>query len=350
MQNILIENTLMKWLFLLTNVRKSNSNKYFIIGVPALRFKELITEITAGHRVEKMWVGQYGLPTQKRIEHGQQIIGEWNSQYNIWVVDHSKRMTSGIGESSETEIEVTSKLIPHPFVGEFRNQFGRSSDLPDGYQDLPQEEFDELLQRKYHGPQEFRIMTLTLQERMMFTEQQKVKGHTVSWVQKVPEGIGSEINMQDFYIWLMHTFNTAIISDSTQSKGGASIWKKLAKDPRVDMFGYSPEGKGKFSQVDAEGDADLWDTWTRDDQEIVDQANSARKSAWGTIEIDKAVWQVHKDWNEGKISKEEAKQKEAEMRQQEMDIRQAANDSRDETEYTRRNQIFIVPSNRSMHS
>ena len=38
------------------------------------------------------------------------------------------------------------------------------------------------------------------------------------------------------------------------------------------------------------------------------------------------------------------------MRQQEMDIRQAVYDARDETEYTRRNQIFIVPSNRSMHS
>jgi len=307
-----------------------------------LRFKELITEITAGHRVEKMWVGQYGLPTQKRIEHGQQIIGEWNSKYNIWVVAHNP--------GADTELEVTTKPIPHPFIGEFRKQFGQSSDLPDGYEDLPQEEFDRLLQRKYDGPREYRVMTLTLIEEVMVTDDNKVYGKRVSWVQKTPEGAGSEINMVEFYIWLMNTFNTAIVSDYTQSKGGASIWKKLAKDPRVDMFGYSPEGKGKFSQVDAEGDADLWDTWTRDDKEIVDQAQSARKSAWGTTELDQAVWQVHKDWNEGKISKEEAKQKEAEMRQQEMDIRQAVYDARDETEYTRRNQIFIVPSNRSMHS
>lgn len=307
-----------------------------------MRFKELITEITAGHRVEKMWVGQYGLPTQKRIEHGQQIIGEWNSKYNIWVVAHNP--------GADTELEVTTKPIPHPFIGEFRKQFGQSSDLPDGYEDLPQEEFDRLLQRKYDGPREYRVMTLTLIEEVMVTDDNKVYGKRVSWVQKTPEGAGSEINMVEFYIWLMNTFNTAIVSDYTQSKGGASIWKKLAKDPRVDMFGYSPEGKGKFSQVDAEGDADLWDTWTRDDKEIVDQAQSARKSAWGTTELDQAVWQVHKDWNEGKISKEEAKQKEAEMRQQEMDIRQAVYDARDETEYTRRNQIFIVPSNRSMHS
>ena len=307
-----------------------------------MRFKELITEITAGHRVEKMWVGQYGLPTQKRIEHGQQIIGEWNSKYNIWVVAHNP--------GADTELEVTTKPIPHPFIGEFRKQFGQSSDLPDGYEDLPQEEFDRLLHRKYDGPREYRVMTLTLIEEVMVTDDNKVYGKRVSWVQKTPEGAGSEINMVEFYIWLMNTFNTAIVSDYTQSKGGASIWKKLAKDPRVDMFGYSPEGKGKFSQVDAEGDADLWDTWTRDDKEIVDQAQSARKSAWGTTELDQAVWQVHKDWNEGKISKEEAKQKEAEMRQQEMDIRQAVYDARDETEYTRRNQIFIVPSNRSMHS
>ena len=68
---------------------------------------------------------------------------------------------------------------------------------------------------------------------------QSIDGHRVHFVQKVPEGVGSDINMVDFYIWLINKLSTAIISDSKQSKGGASIWKRLASDPRVDVFAYS---------------------------------------------------------------------------------------------------------------
>ena len=101
-----------------------------------MRFKEIISEITANHPVGQMWPGQYGLPMDKRVQQGQQMIGEWNSKYNIWVVAHNP--------GSDTELEVTTKPIPHPFKGEFRKQFGQSSDLQDGYEDLTQEEFDRL--------------------------------------------------------------------------------------------------------------------------------------------------------------------------------------------------------------
>ena len=72
--------------------------------------------------------------------------------------------------------EVTTKPIPHPFIGEFRKQFGKDSSFPVGYEDLPQEEFDELLQRKYDGPREYRVMTLTLIEEVMETDENKVYG------------------------------------------------------------------------------------------------------------------------------------------------------------------------------
>jgi len=310
-----------------------------------LRFKEIISEITANHPVGQMWPGQYGLPMDKRVQQGQQMIGEWNSKYNIWVTSHNP--------GADTELEVTTKPIPHPFIGEFRKQFGQSSDLPDGYEDLPQEEFDRLLQRKYDGPREYRVMTLTLIEEVMETDDNKVYGKRVSWVQKTPEGVGSEINMVEFYIWLMNTFNTAIISDYTQSKGGTSIWNKLAKDPRVDMFAYKEGGiwnKGKFSQVDAEGDADAWDTWTRDDQDIVDQARATRKKAWGTTNIHDAIWNARVEYEEGNMSEEEFKAKEKEIIDLENRLRQESEEARNDIEYTRHNLLFIVPSNRSMHS
>jgi hypothetical protein len=140
-----------------------------------------------------------------------------------------------------------------------------------------------------------------------------------------------------------------MISDSKQSKGGASIWKRLASDPRVNVFGYSP-ATSKISQVDDEGDADLWDTWAGSDKEIVDQANSARKSAWGTVNLDDAVWQVHKDWHDGVITKDEAKQKEEEMRAQELAIRQEADNARQGQHDAVHHMLFAVPSNKSKHT
>ena len=47
-----------------------------------------------------------------------------------------------------TELEVTTKPIPHPFIGEFRKQFGQSSDLPDGYEGNPMLKSFELISRE----------------------------------------------------------------------------------------------------------------------------------------------------------------------------------------------------------
>ena len=104
---------------------------------------------------------------------------------------------------------------------------------------------------------------------MQGNDGQEVSGSNVKFIQKVPEGVGSDIDMVDFYIWIMDKLNTALISDSKQSKGGASIWKRLSDDPRIDVFAYSPN-TNEFSQVDDEGEADLWNTWGRqqgDDEE-----------------------------------------------------------------------------------
>ncbi len=291
-----------------------------------MRFKELITEIR-DQSVDKMWAGQYGLPSEKRIEGNQILLGTYDDYYQVWTRD--LRMQGDTNH--EYEIEVTTKEIPHPFI------------TPDNID-------DDAMQRKFDGPREYIVIRMDLRPYIMQGDGgQEVNGSKVHFIQKVPEGIGSDINMVDFYIWIMNTLGTAMISDHKQSKGGASIWKRLASDPRVNVFGYSPT-TSEFSQVDDEGDADLWDTWQGSDQDIVDQANSARKSAWGTVNIDDAVWQVHKDWHDGVITKDEAKQKEEEMRAQEQEIRKAADEARQANTDTIQNMLFAVPSNRSMHS
>ena len=111
----------------------------------------------------------------------------------------------------------------------------------------------------------------------------------------------------------MNKLGTALISDNKQSKGGASIWKRLASDPRVDVFAYSY--KYGFGQTDDEGDADQWNTWAGTDQEDVDYANYRRKLGHPEKEIRSDVIAARRE-----LSAEDD------------------------------NVLFAVPSNRSMHS
>ena len=277
-----------------------------------MRARELLFEIRDVPQVQKALPGDYdtglagsGQSTQDRKARNQIFLGRYK-RYSVWTHDLRQE-----GDTShEYDIEVTTNRRPY-IVG----------------------------------------LSIHLEPYTMYIEKNKqdVEGHKVHMVEKMPDGPGSEIDMVDFYIWTMNTLGTTMISDSKQSKGGASIWKRLASDPRVNVFGYSPT-TSEISQVDDEGDADLWDTWTGSDKEIVDQANSARKSAWGTVNIDDAVWQVHKDWHDGVITKDEAKQKEEEMRAQELAIRQEADNARQGQHDSIHYMLFAVPSNKSKHT
>ncbi len=277
-----------------------------------MRAREIISEIRDVPQVPKLYPGDIengltgsGASSRDRKARNQIFLGKYK-KYNVWTHDLRQE-----GDTSYYyDIEVTTPRRPYT-VG----------------------------------------LNLELKPTTMYIKKQKqdVEGHRVSYVVKMPDGPGSEIDVVDFYIWVMNTLGTTLISDSRQSKGGASIWKRLAGDPRVDVFGYSPITLG-ISQVDSEGDADLWDTWAGSDKEIVDQANSARKSAWGTIDIDKAIWQVHKDWHDGVITKEEAKQKQEKIRAQELAIRKEADDARQKITDEGHHILFAVPSNKSKHT
>ena len=277
-----------------------------------MRAREIISEIRDAPQVPKLHPGDIenglhgsGASSRDRKARNQIFLGKYK-KYNVWTHDLRQE-----GDTSYYyDIEVTTPRRPYT-VG----------------------------------------LNLELKPTTMYIKKQKqdVEGHRVSYVVKMPDGPGSEIDVVDFYIWVMNTLGTTLISDSRQSKGGASIWKRLAGDPRVDVFGYSPITLG-ISQVDSEGDADLWDTWAGSDKEIVDQANSARKSAWGTIDIDKAIWQVHKDWHDGVITKEEAKQKQEKIRAQELAIRKEADDARQKITDEGHHILFAVPSNKSKHT
>ena len=153
--------------------------------------------------------------------------------------------------------------------------------------------------------------------------------------------------MVDFYIWIMKTLGTAIISDSKQSKGGASIWKRLASDPRVNVYGYSP-ATSEFSQVDDEGDADKWDTWQELDQDVIDQAKSARKSA-GYVTVDDAFEKIKLALDSGKMSSDDAIKRMKEVKTIENEIRKEANDARKVNSEAIHHMLFAVPSNRSIH-
>ena len=190
--------------------------------------------------VEGMHAGQYGLSSEGRKQGNQMYLGSYKG-FRVW----SRDLRYQGDTNHEWDIEVITKEILHPFVG-----------LQSGN--------DEELRKKYDGPREYVVLKMELRPYIMYSKKDKqdVSGSRVHFVQKVPEGVGSNIDMVDFYIWIMDRLNTAIISDSKQSKGGASIWKRLSSDPRVDVFAYSPN-TNEFSQVDDEGEADLWNTWGR---------------------------------------------------------------------------------------
>jgi len=196
-----------------------------------MRFNQLVTEIRE-IPVNKFEPDDYDtglsggdLSPEDRKEKNQILLGSYKG-YPVWTRD--LRMQ---GETNhEYDIEVTTKWTPYTVV-----------------------------------------VRLELRPYIMYNKKQKldVDGSKVHMVEKIPGGPGSEINMVDFYIWIMNTLGTAIISDDKQSKGGTSIWNRLSNDPRVDVFAYSPN-TSEFSQVDDEGDADLWNTWAGSDESDLD--------------------------------------------------------------------------------
>ena len=268
-----------------------------------MRAHEIITEIYYLD-VGRYDTGHQGSSPQARKENNQILLGRYKG-YSVWSRD--LRMQ---GETNhEWDIEVTTKREPYIVV-----------------------------------------VRMDLSPYIMYSEHQKldINGSKVDLVQKTPEGVGSEINMVDFYIWIMNILGTAIISDSKQSKGGASIWKKLANDPRVDIFGYSPT-TNEFSQVNDDADADNWDTWQGSEDEIVNQANSARKSA-GYVTLDDAEREIQQSARDGKMSSEEAKAQIYKLAVIEDQIRKEADEARKTNREAVPNMLFAVPSNRSMHN
>ena len=262
-----------------------------------MRAREIISEIQQLLNIDRAgrYPGQYGLPSEKRKELNQILLGTYDDYYQVWTRDLRE-----VGIPTNYDIDVITKEIPHPFV------------TPDNIDDHD-------LQRKFDGPREYVVLKMELKHRTLSDKEsnpetgQSIDGHRVHFVQKVSKGIGSDINVIDFYIWIMNKLGTALISDNKQSKGGASIWKRLASDPRVDVFAYSY--KYGFGQTDDEGDADQWNTWAGTDQEDVDYANYRRKLGHPEKEIRSDVIAARRE-----LSAEDD------------------------------NVLFAVPSNRSMHS
>ena len=275
-----------------------------------MRAREIITEIyyldVNRFEPDDYDTGLSGgdLSPKDRKENNQMLLGRYKG-YSVWTRD--LRMQ---GETNhEYDIEVTTKRKPYTVV-----------------------------------------IRMELRPYIMYSEQQKldVNGSKILMVEKIPDGPGSEINMVDFYIWIMNTLGTAMISDNKQSKGGASIWKRLASDPRANVFAYSPT-TNEFSQVNNEGDADNWDTWEISDKEIVDQANSARKSA-GYVTLDDAEREIRQSARAGKMSSEEAKAQIYKLAVIEDEIRKEADEARKANSKAVPHMLFAVPSNRSMHN
>tara|TARA_Y100001949_G_C15974282_1_gene325374 strand:- start:68 stop:871 length:804 start_codon:yes stop_codon:yes gene_type:complete len=266
-----------------------------------MRFNQLLTEIRE-LPVDRYDTGMSWQDPNDRRDKNQIRLGSYNG-YSVWTKD--LRMQ---GETNhEWDIEVTTRLAPYTVV-----------------------------------------IRMDLSPYIMQGEGgQEVNGSKVDLIQKVPDGVGSDINMVDFYIWIMKTLGTAMISDSKQSKGGASIWKRLASDPRVNVYGYSP-ATSEFSQVDDEGDADKWDTWQELDQDVIDQAKSARKSA-GYVTVDDAFEKIKLALDSGKMSSDDAIKRMKEVKTIENEIRKEANDARKVNSEAIHHMLFAVPSNRSIH-
>ena len=146
-----------------------------------MRAREIITEFEDWN-VEGMYAGQYGLPSEKRKELNQILIGTYDDYYKVWTRDLRE-----VGGPTDYDIEVITEEIPHPFV------------TPDNIDDSD-------LQRKFDGPREYVVLKMELKHRTLSDKEsnpetgQSIDGHRVHFVQKVPEGVGSDINMVDFYI------------------------------------------------------------------------------------------------------------------------------------------------------
>ena len=102
-----------------------------------MRAREIITEIEDWN-VEGMYAGQYGLPSEKRKELNQILIGTYDDYYNVWTRDLRE-----VGVPTDYDIEVITEEIPHPFV------------TPDNIDDHD-------LQRKFDGPREYVVLQIEL--------------------------------------------------------------------------------------------------------------------------------------------------------------------------------------------
>jgi len=285
-----------------------------------MRAYEIITEI----RVEPVPGIQSGYPgrsKEDREKRGEDFIGKYDNYYNVWNAypDRPEGSPHALGaKARDYELEVMDDTDTIVLELQLRAQ-----ELDDTMQDG--------------------------------SIKQTLPGHQVSYVAKTPEGTGSDINMIDFYKWVMNTLQTALISDKTQSKGGESIWRRLASDPDIDVFAHNIDSVkqgddySNWSQVDEFGDADSFDTWEESDQEIVRQANSARKSA-GYWYFDDAERDIQQSARDGKISSEEAKAQIYKLAVIEDEIRKEAKEARKEVRNQANTVLFAVPSNRSMHN
>ena len=105
-----------------------------------MRAREIITEIEDWN-VEGMYAGQYGLPSEKREELNQILLGTYDDYYQVWTRDLRE-----VGIPTNYDIDVITKEIPHPFV---------TSDNIDAY-DLP---------RKFDGHREYVVLQIEWKNR-----------------------------------------------------------------------------------------------------------------------------------------------------------------------------------------
>ena len=286
-----------------------------------MRAYEIITEIRA-MPVPGIQPGMPGHSMEEREKRGDDFIGKYDNYYNVWNAypERPEGSPHALGaKARDYELEVIDDT--DTIVLELQLRARELDDtMPDG------------------------------------SIKQSLRGHQVVYVAKTPEGAGSDINMVEFYKWIMSTLQTALISDKTQSEGGASIWRRLAGDPDVDVFAHNkdPIKQGdvysNWSQVDEFGDADSFDTWEMSDQEIINQANSRRKSAgyWHFDDAEREIRQQARPY--GEMSRKEVEAQIHKLAVIEDEIRKEAREARKEVRNQAGTVLFAVPSDRSMHN
>jgi hypothetical protein len=86
------------------------------------------------------------------------------------------------------------------------------------------------------------------------------------------------------YAWLIQHKNIILVSGYTQTHGGQSIWEKLAKTPRILVFGYNSQKHQSF-QIDKNDpfDEDVFNEIA--DEEIAELEDDARKIYARRMEI-----------------------------------------------------------------